>query len=258
LGRRRTGEPVKTKQDRFGIRTRLLRAGAELFASCGLHPTQVADVAKRAGVSVGGFYRYFRDKDELYRELVRARFEQYLEALSGLNVGLESSTLSERMNVVRSVFRQTLTMHLEDRDTFLLWYRYGYGVSDEVNAIVDDFTRKVEELISEMLDRSITVGDMLDEPTRRLVATSMVGIVNTVAHRMIVTGDDDVEHATEVCTRIVAGGLLALAPPQWQKSLISMYAGELGQRSASSPPRASDPAADPAEEEGSTTARPSR
>jgi hypothetical protein len=44
---------------------------------------------------------------------------------------------------------------------------------------------------------------------------------------MVTQGDRDVERATEVATRIVAGGLLALAPPEWQLPLLSLYQQEL-------------------------------
>jgi AcrR family transcriptional regulator len=227
VGRKRLAEPVRTKQDRHGIRERLLRAGAELFAEGGMQKALVADVAKRADVSVGAFYRYFRDKDELYREIVQARFDEYLGTLRGLLDGLRTDSLRERLDVLRSVFRRTFETHLADPSTFLLWYQHGHGVSDAVDAIVAEFVHEVESLLIAVLDRTITVGDQYDEPTRRLVAASMLGMANTIAYRMISERESNVEHATEVCTRIVAGGLFALAPPEWQASLLALYREEI-------------------------------
>ena len=43
----------------------LAQAALELCAERGVHATRVADVAERAGVTVGTVYRYFRDKDAL-------------------------------------------------------------------------------------------------------------------------------------------------------------------------------------------------
>ena len=227
MGRKRVGEPVRTKQDRHGIRERLLRSGAELFAAHGLRATQVSDVARHADVSVGAFYRYFRDKDELFRELVRARFDAYLEMLRGLERGLVATTLHERVDVLRTVFQRTYEMHLAEPNAFLVWYRHGHGVSDEASAFVTDFVREVEELLVGLLDRTITVGDRFDASTRRLMATSMLGMAHTVAYRMVTTGEPSVEHATEVSTRIAAGGLLALAPAELQAGLLSLYQEEL-------------------------------
>ncbi len=218
MGRKRKAEPVKTKQDRFGIRDRLLRASATLFADRGVHATQVADIARHAETSIGGFYRYFRDKDELYRELVQQRFEQYATALRELVPALDGATLAGRLDLIRTVCRRTLELHLEDPATFLLWHR-----SD---AIVDPFVAEIEQLLVDILDRTITVGKVLDERTRRLVATTMLGMLNTVAYRMIATGDRDIAHAVDVCAKIAAGGLLALAPAEWQAPLLAMYQKE--------------------------------
>jgi AcrR family transcriptional regulator len=230
VGRRRKAEPVKTKQDRHGIRERLLRAGAELFAERGLRATQVADVAKRADVSIGAFYRYFRDKDELYTELVRGRFDEYEATLRGLVEALKAETLTGRMDLLRDVFRRVLAMHLEDPQTFLLWHHHGHGVSAEIDALVDKFGRDVEQQLIEIIDRTIVVGNTLDVATRRTIATGLVGMVNAVAFRMIDAGDRNVEQAAEVCTRIAAGGLLALAPPEWQASLLALYQREIAKQ----------------------------
>ncbi|HKS06018.1 MAG TPA: TetR/AcrR family transcriptional regulator [Gemmatimonadaceae bacterium] len=43
----------------------LAAAALALCAERGVHATRVADVAERAGVTVGTIYRYYRDKDEL-------------------------------------------------------------------------------------------------------------------------------------------------------------------------------------------------
>jgi AcrR family transcriptional regulator len=41
----------------------IARAALELAAARGAHATRVADIAQRAGVTVGTIYRYFEDKD---------------------------------------------------------------------------------------------------------------------------------------------------------------------------------------------------
>jgi AcrR family transcriptional regulator len=227
MGRRRKSEPVRTKQDRHGIGERLARAGAALFAERGVRATQVADIARHAGVSVGGFYRYFRDKDELYRTLVRARFDEYELALRGLVDALSTATLAGRLDVLRDVFRRVLRMHLEDPQTFMLWHRRD-GLGDTLNEVVDKFVRDVEQLLIEILDRTITVGNILDEPTRRMIANGFLGMANTLAARMIDDrGVDDLDRAVELCTRIAAGGLLALAPSAMQAPLLALYQREI-------------------------------
>lgn len=54
---------------------RLLEAAAELVAEKGIDEASIIDIAQRAGSSVGGFYRRFRDKDRM----VQALHEQFCE-----------------------------------------------------------------------------------------------------------------------------------------------------------------------------------
>ena len=55
---------------------RILAAALELYAEQGFHATQTPDIAERAGLSVGGFYRYFRDKHQVFLELVHRVLER--------------------------------------------------------------------------------------------------------------------------------------------------------------------------------------
>lgn len=47
-------------------RDRLLKAGERVFAELGFWQAHVADIAKRAGCSVGSFYRRFQDKEAFF------------------------------------------------------------------------------------------------------------------------------------------------------------------------------------------------
>lgn len=59
------------KQER-GVETkmRILKAGFDSFGLKGLHGTNSREIAAAAGVSIGTFYTYFKDKRELFIELI--------------------------------------------------------------------------------------------------------------------------------------------------------------------------------------------
>lgn len=63
----------------------LIDAGARLFAERGFDATQTPDIAGKAGVSVGTFYRYFTDKLEIFLEVERRQLARaYHEVMSKL------------------------------------------------------------------------------------------------------------------------------------------------------------------------------
>jgi AcrR family transcriptional regulator len=63
----------------------LMDAAAALFARHGYDAVGTPEIAERAGVSVGTFYRYFDDKHEIYLEIARrSMVAAYKETIAGL------------------------------------------------------------------------------------------------------------------------------------------------------------------------------
>lgn len=63
----------------------LIEAATELFEARGYDATGTPEIAQRAGVSVGTFYRYFEDKQEIYLEVARRMLmTAYRATLAGL------------------------------------------------------------------------------------------------------------------------------------------------------------------------------
>jgi len=70
-GSRRDGDRDVTLGDKARrTRNRLLRAAYEQFTATGYRGTQVADICRRAGMSVGTFYQYFRSRSDVMTTLV--------------------------------------------------------------------------------------------------------------------------------------------------------------------------------------------
>lgn len=69
---------------------KILNAGFELFCEKGYYKTNTIEIAKRAGISTGAVYSYFKDKRQIYI----AAFENYLTNIS--------EHLFERLDVEQS------------------------------------------------------------------------------------------------------------------------------------------------------------
>jgi len=72
--RRRAGADAPggraAERARNATRARLRASGQKLLAERGLHAVTSHDIAGAAGVAAGTFYLHFKDKEELFRELV--------------------------------------------------------------------------------------------------------------------------------------------------------------------------------------------
>jgi AcrR family transcriptional regulator len=66
------------------LRERLLAGAVDVFVGRGYHDTRVDDIVDAAGVSHGSFYRYFANKEELFRELAASAANAMLDLLDQL------------------------------------------------------------------------------------------------------------------------------------------------------------------------------
>jgi AcrR family transcriptional regulator len=99
-------------------RTRILAAAAKRFAAFGYRRTGVAEIAREAGVAAGTLYRYFRDKEDIFRAVVRELNERWLARARGVlgepgtaverlaRLGQASVEFNAENSLITSVFRR--------------------------------------------------------------------------------------------------------------------------------------------------------
>ena len=79
-------------------REAILAAALEEFSDRGFEATRLDDVAKRAGVAKGTIYLYFRDKESLFQELIRAMLTPLVGTIEALAAAdLPANMLAERI-----------------------------------------------------------------------------------------------------------------------------------------------------------------
>jgi len=79
-------------------RDAILSSALEEFSARGFEATRLDDVAKRADVAKGTIYLYFRDKESLFQELIRAMLTPLVGTIEAMGAAdLPISVLSERI-----------------------------------------------------------------------------------------------------------------------------------------------------------------
>lgn len=70
--------PIREPTQKRSIekKTKIIKAGLDLFCEKGFYHTNTAEIAKAAGVSTGTVYSYFKDKKDIYN----ASFEYFLDS----------------------------------------------------------------------------------------------------------------------------------------------------------------------------------
>jgi len=152
-------------------RSRILAAAQARFAAFGYRRTGVADIARQAGVVPGTLYRYFTNKEEIFREVVRELNEGWLararEALSGpgtaverlASLGRASVEFYREHSIIRSVFRK------DDEIIF----------APLIEELHDQLMRQNVALMAEVIRDGIREGSFRDVDPERAAFVLFVG-----------------------------------------------------------------------------------
>ena len=65
------------------VKRKLIEAGEEEFFAYGFRNSSVRRIVKAAGTTIGNFYNYFSNKEELFREVVGSELQKFDEFLNG-------------------------------------------------------------------------------------------------------------------------------------------------------------------------------
>src|SRR5262245_29181226 len=148
-------------------REKILESARRLFNKKGFSEVSIDEVMENAGLTRGGFYRHFRDKDELYAEAVR-RF-LCTEApkpwqLRTSRPGMARKPRSQR--VIDAYFSQD---HFDDRETCCPLIALPSDVMRGSDAVKEAYREVLEKLIDIFMDN-------LDETRRRELALALAAL----------------------------------------------------------------------------------
>lgn len=105
-----TTEPSTPK----GRRTRdhLVNSGRAVFARKGYVQARMGDVAYEAAISMGGLYRYFKNKEDLFAQVIEDLHEQLFQASRSGNASIQRNPYEALVEANRGYLR----IYRENRD----------------------------------------------------------------------------------------------------------------------------------------------
>jgi len=86
---------VPTRADGKETRQKIISSAYELFSKNSYNDVSISKIAKNAGISVGAFYQYFKNKESLFRYIVNKIFEKINKAIKS---GTKESIVKQFIN----------------------------------------------------------------------------------------------------------------------------------------------------------------
>jgi AcrR family transcriptional regulator len=97
--RLKTSKPSpRRREGKLHRQEEILAAAFEVFAAHGYEAARIDDVARKAGIAKGTIYLYFRDKEQLFRAVVRSLVQKRLDSIAGSFQGTGEQLLRELLS----------------------------------------------------------------------------------------------------------------------------------------------------------------
>jgi AcrR family transcriptional regulator len=115
------GIAERREREREQVRTRVVEAARDLLSEQGLGGLSMRGIAERIEYSPGTIYLYFRDKDELIREVVHAGFERMAEYVE-VEVAALGEAAADPLQRFRAMGRAYVRFALENTAYFRVMF----------------------------------------------------------------------------------------------------------------------------------------
>lgn len=156
---------------------RIVQAGYELFSEVGYHNTNTAEIAKRAGVSTGIVYGYFKDK----RDILLSVLEIYITKISEPVLNLLSN-IDSPVNytvIIPEIIERTIHSHRENAKIHEALHSMAH-TDDEVQQRFTDLEDKLTLNIAKTLT---TCGETIENANEKIHLA--INIIQSFAHETI-------------------------------------------------------------------------
>lgn len=168
-------------------RAKLVKAAREIFERDGFTDSRIVDITTLANISVGTFYTYFEDKEEILKVVLAEALDEVLErALWAKDARAASSPLAALPAALRAFLE-----HYRDHVKLMLLIEQVAGIDPDFRADKRrrerDLVRANADIVRDWRERGLAHFDM--DPVRATSALS--GMMNRIAYNSFVFDEAD-------------------------------------------------------------------
>jgi AcrR family transcriptional regulator len=186
------------KRSGIDSKKRILTEAIKIFSEYGYKGTSMRVIARKAHISVGGLYLYFKSKDDLYLTLMKTR----LDDLAG-QTRESLKDVKDPAEAIRIFIKLRLNYARKHRELILALGRdkgFGFGID-----IKRKFFRQQREIIEGILKEGIASGKFRKYNTKE-VAKIIFSLVRGFIASLVI--EPDALFSPEECCDLILMGLL--------------------------------------------------
>ena len=194
------GLEERRKREKQNRKNAILKAARRLFFENGFRLVTVDSIAKKAELSKGSIYLYFKSKEEIYTNILLSDIDNFHENFKDLLQG--TSGASEAIAKFAMIY---VDLFLNDHELFRILMTFmlhtnAMNLPDDLNNHIIKSTNKNINTIEEILRYGIERGEFSPALNIRLSRNALWGMLNGIISLHLFTGSEskreEVIHST--------------------------------------------------------------
>lgn len=174
---------TRRERQKLIYREEMLTAALNLFSEKGYHNVSMHEIAEKAEFAIGTLYKFFRNKEDLYKTLITQKAKEYHRVLTKTLEGPEDvmTVLKNYVAVKSEVFAKNIS-------AFRLYFAETQGASFSIQSGPNRDIRKMHEEIVENLAAIFEIGvrqKVFSRLDTRFMAVTLEGISNAFLFRWL-------------------------------------------------------------------------
>ncbi len=171
----------RREREKLWQRREMLTAAIKLFSEKGYHSVSMQEIAKKSEFAIGTLYKFFRNKEDLYKSIIQEQADKFHKALTE---ALEEE--GDEIQKLRKYVQVKGTVFMENVSVVRLYFAETRGASFNIKAGLDKDIRQDYEVILQKLAQVFAEGiqknrfQKIAEPYH--LAVSLDSLTNAFLH----------------------------------------------------------------------------
>ena len=142
----KNGKPSRKEREYLRHRQEILKVALKLFSEKGFHNVSMHEIATASEFAVGTLYKFFSNKEDLYRALILEKAEKFHSALMA---ALEKP--GSEMTKIKTWVEAKIKFFMDNLDSVRLYLAETHGASFNIRAGLDtEIKRQYDETLEKI------------------------------------------------------------------------------------------------------------
>jgi len=189
-------------------RSDILAAAFEVFAENGFHATKISDIAEKLKIGHGTFYRYFKNKLDIFSAVIDYVLDELISAISDEPHDLTDDLESYRLQI-RRISEKMFTVFRQDKRIAKIVFYEIIGVHPEINEKFEKALDAVDIYTEQYFINGIKKGFLREDMDTRMIARAVNSLIFASARDIVIADEPEtiVERWTDTIILMMLDGM---------------------------------------------------